>query len=104
MKLRRLLEMIRNDNEGAEKWPVLFSSFKQDSVGKWHEVANVRQPITSVQVDLSAEEILLITDSDSPPLSLEILVDELDRLSSCYGDFAVDCCETPIVLDEGERF
>lgn len=104
MKLQRLLEMIREDSEGAEEWPVLFSSFKQNSAGDWREVEGVRQPITSVQVDLAAEEVLLIAGSDRPPLSLAALVGELARLMSCHSEFTVDCCETPIEMDDGETF
>jgi hypothetical protein len=104
MKLKRLVEMIRQDGKGAEEWPVLFASFKQNSAGGWHEVEGVRQPITSVQVEESAEEILLITASDGLPLSLARLEEELTRLMSCRSEFTVDCCETPIVLDGGETF
>jgi hypothetical protein len=101
MKLKRLVEMIREDGTGAEEWPVLFASFKQNSAGEWHEVEGVRQPITSVEVEVAAEEILLITASDGLPLSLRRLEEELARLMSSLSEFTVDCCETPIVLDDG---
>ena len=104
MKLKRLVEMIRQDWKGAEEWPVLFSSFKQNSAGEWREVEGVRQPITSVEVEETAEEILLITDSDGLPLSLATLEEELARLMSSVSEFTVDCCETPIVLDDGGTF
>ncbi len=102
MKLKRLLEMIRVDSKGAEEWPVLFASFKRNLAGQWQEVEGVRQPVTSVQVEETAEEILLITDSDGLPLSLATLEEELARLMSSLSEFTVDCCETPIVLDDGE--
>ena len=38
MKLKLLLEMIREDGKGAEEFPVLFASFKQNSAGGWQEV------------------------------------------------------------------
>jgi hypothetical protein len=104
MKLKRLVEMIGKDSKGAEEWPVLFASFKQDSAGGWHEVEGVRQPVTSVEVAEAAEEILLITDSERLPLSLARLEEELARLMSRLSEFTVDCCETPIVLDGGETF
>jgi len=37
--------MIRQDRYGAEQWPVLVSSFKQNSTGEWQEVEGTRQPI-----------------------------------------------------------
>jgi hypothetical protein len=104
MKLKRLVEMIREDSKGAEEWSVLFASFKQNSAGEWHEVEGVRQPITSVEVEETAEEILLITDSDRLPLSLARLEEELTRLMSSLSEFTVDCCESPIVLDGGGTF
>ena len=104
MKLKRLVDMIREDGKGAEEWPVLFASFKQNSAGELHEIEGVRQPITSVEVEETAEEILLITDSDGLPLSLRRLEEELARLMSDFSEFTVDCCETPIVLDGGETF
>ena len=54
MKLKRLLEMIREDSKGAEEWPVLFASFKRNPAGQWQEVEGVRQPVTSVQVEETA--------------------------------------------------
>jgi hypothetical protein len=104
MKLQRLVEMIREDSKGAEEWPVLFASYKQNSAGEWHEVEGVRQPIISVEVEEPAKEVLLITDSDRPPLSLATLVEKLARLLSCHSEYTVDCCETPIVLDGGGTF
>ncbi len=101
MKLKRLVEMIREDGEGAEEWPVLFASFKQNPAGEWREVEGVRQPVTSVQVEEEAEEILLVTESDGQPLSLARLEEELARLMSRLSEFTVDCCETPIELDDG---
>jgi hypothetical protein len=101
MKLKRLVEMIGQDSKGAEEWSVLFASFKQDSADELHEVEGTRQPITSVEVEEAAEEVLLITDSDRPPLSLARLVEELARLMPRLSEFTVDCCETPIVLDGG---
>ena len=101
MKLKRLMEMIREDGTGAEEWPVLFASFKQNSAGEWHDVEGVRQPVTSVEMEETAEEILLITDSDGLPLSLARLEEELARLMTSLSEFTVDCCETPIVLDGG---
>jgi hypothetical protein len=108
MKLKRLVEMIRGDAKGAEEWPVLFASFKQNSAGEWHEVEGVRQPITSVEVvgveEETAGEVLLITDSDRRPLSLAKLEEELAQLMPSLSEFTVDCCETPIVLDGGGTF
>ena len=82
MKLQRLVEMIRQDSSGAEQWPVLFSSVIQNAAGEWQEVDGVRQPITSIKVEEAEEaaesEVLLITDSHRPPLSLAKLVEELD--------------------------
>jgi hypothetical protein len=104
MKLKRLVEMIQKDSKGAEEWPVLFASFKQNSEGEWHEVEGVREPITSVEVEETAEEILLITDSDRLLLSLARLEEELTGLMSCRSEFTVECCETPIVLDGGGTF
>ena len=104
MKLKRLVEMIGQDSKGAEEWPVLFASFKQDSAGELHELEGTRQPITSVEVEEAAEEVLLITDSDCLPLSLASLEEELARLMPRLSEFTVDCCETPIVLDGGETF
>lgn len=104
MKLKRLVEMIREDSKGAEAWPVLFASFKQNSAGEWHEIKDVRQPIASIEVDEDAEEVLLITDSDNPPLTLAALLEKLARLISRCSEFTVDSCETPIVLDGAERF
>ena len=102
MKLKRLAEMIREDGQGAEEWPVLFASFKQNTAGEWHEVEGVRQPIVSVELEEGAEEILLITDPDRPSLTLARLEEELARLMSRLSEFTVDCCETPIALDGGE--
>jgi hypothetical protein len=104
MKLKRLVEMIQKDIKGAEEWPVRFASFKQNSAGEWHEVEGVRQPITSVEVEETAEEILFITDSDRLPFSLAKLEEELARLMSCLSEFTVDWCETPVVLDGGGTF
>lgn len=101
MTLTRILEMIRGDIWGAEEWPVLFASFKQDSAGELHEIEGVRQPITSVAVEEGAKEILLIMDSDSPPLSVARLEEELAVLMSCGSEFTVDCCETPIPMEDG---
>jgi hypothetical protein len=101
MNLQRLVEMIQQNRNGAEEWPVLFTSFIQNAAGEWQEFEGVRQPITTVEVERGADEVLLITDSDRQPLSLAKLVEELDRLMPCYGEFTVDSCETPIVLDDG---
>jgi hypothetical protein len=102
MRLKRLVEMIQEDGKGAEDWPVLFASFRQNSAGEWREVEGVRQPITSVLVEESAEEILLITDRDRPPLSLARLEEELARLISCLSGLEVEWCgDIPIVLDSG---
>jgi hypothetical protein len=101
MRLQRLVEVIREDSEGAEEWLVLFASYKQNSAGEWHEIEGVREPITSVEVDETAEEVLLITDSDRSPLSLATLLEKLTQLKSCHSEFVVDFCETPIVLDGG---
>lgn len=104
MKLQRLVEMIREDSRGAEEWPVQFASYKQNAAGEWHEVAGVRQPITSVQLEEAAQEVLLITDSTHTPLLLATLLEELARLMPQHSEFAVDCCDPPIVLDDGRTF
>ncbi len=101
MKLERLVEMIHQDRCGAEQWPVFFASFIQNAAGEWREVEGVRTPITSVEVEEGADEVLLITDSDRLPLSLAKLMEEFDRLMPGYSEFTVDSCETPIVLDDG---
>lgn len=104
MKLKRLVEMIRQDRSGAEEWPVQFASFEQDAAGQWHEIEGVRQPVAAVEVEVAAEEVLLITDSDRIPLSLGRLESELNQLASSMSEFTVDCCETPVVLDDGTTF
>jgi hypothetical protein len=98
MKLKRLVEMIREDSIGAEEWPVIFASYKQNAAGEWYEIEDVRQPITSVMVDEAAKEVLVIADPDSSPLSLAKLMEELARLMPCRGDYDVDHCVTPIEL------
>jgi hypothetical protein len=104
MKLKRLVEMIREDSKGAGERPVRFASYKQNSAGEWHEIEGVRTPITSVAVEEPAEEVLLITDSHRPPLSLATLLEELARLMADHSEFTVDSCETPIVLDGDGTF
>ena len=101
MKLARLVEMIQEDSNGAEEWPVLFTSYLQNASGEWREVEGVRQPIASVAVEEGAEEVLLIKNSDRAPLPVKMLMEELKSLMTRYSDFTVDCCETPIVLDDG---
>lgn len=103
MKLVRLVEMIRKDISGAEGWPVYFASFQQNAAGEWHEVEDVRKPITAVEVE-EPDEILLITDSDGLPLTLARLEEELAQLMPRLNEYTVDCCETPIVLNDGETF
>jgi hypothetical protein len=103
MKLQRLVEMLRQDRNGAEEWPVLFTGFKQYPSGEWQEVGEGREAITAVKVDSDANEVLLIRDLDSPPLSLSSLEQELAGLMPRDSDFMVDCCLTPIMVD-GEPF
>jgi hypothetical protein len=98
MKLQRLVEMIREVSGGAEEWPVLFTCFTQNSTGEW-KADEAREPIVSVEVEEGAEEVLLIRDSDCQPLSVASLEQQLTELMSRYGEFMVDCCETPIVVD-----
>lgn len=93
--------MIRGDIKGAENWPVLFTSYKQDSAGVLHEIEGVRQPITSLDVEDWAEEVLLISDSDGHPLSLATLEEELAVLMPSKSEFMVDCCQTPIPTEDG---
>jgi hypothetical protein len=105
MKLKRLLEMIREDGKGAEEWPVFMVFLRQNSAGEWHEaeVAH-REPVTSItSEELKQEpgEVLLITDSDRPPLSLARLEQELSELMPCLSEYTVDGCQTPIVYDGG---
>ena len=100
MKLQRLVEMIRRDRSGAEEWPVLFTCHKQNSTGEWEEVNGAREPIASVEVDEDAKEVLLIMKSDCLPLSVARLEQKLTELMSCHGEFMVDGCETPIVMDD----
>ena len=102
MKLQRLVEWIHQDHSGAEEWPVLVSSLKQNSIGQWQELDGVRQPIGSVVVDEGAEEVLLIGNEDCVPLSLASLEQELTELASRHGEFLVDYCgDTPIEIDGG---
>ncbi len=102
MKLQRLVEMIRQDRSGAEQWPVLVTSFKQNSMGEWQELDGTRSPLGSVVVDESAEEVLLIGNDDCVPLSVANLERELAELLSRHGEFLVDYCgDTPIVIDGG---
>ncbi len=102
MKLQRLVEIIRQDRSGAEEWPVLVTSFKQNSTGEWQELDGTRQPIGSVVVDEGAEEVLLIGNEDFVPLSVANLERELAELLSRHGEFLVDYCgDTPIVIDGG---
>ncbi len=102
MKLQRLVEMIRQDHSDADEWPVLVTSFKQNSMGEWKEVDGTRQPIGSVVVDVDAEEVLLIGNEVCMPLSVAHLERELAELLSRHGDFLVDYCgDTPIVIDGG---
>jgi hypothetical protein len=100
MKLQRLVEMIREDHNGAGEWPVLFTAFKQQRSGEWQEVGDGREAITSIKVDLGANEVLLVRDSDSQPLSLSGLEHELAGLIPCHGEFDVDSCLTPIMVDD----
>jgi len=94
--------MIRQDRSGAEKWPVLVTSFKQNSTGEWQEVDGNREPIGSVVVDEGAEEVLLIGNQDCVPLSVANLERELTELLSRHGEFLVDYCgDTPIVINGG---
>ncbi len=101
MKLQRLVEMLGEDRNGAENWPVFFTGFTQDSSRNWQEVDSTRGAITAVEVDADAKEVLLIQGSDSPALSVASLQQELARLLPCCSDFDVDSCETPIKVDEG---
>lgn len=100
MKLQRLVEMLAQDRNGAEEWPVLFTSFNKDASGEWREVDAGRDAITAVEVDAGANEVLLIRDSDSPPLSVTRLEQDLARLLPRHSDFEVDSCETPIMVDD----
>ena len=106
MKLQRLVEMIHGDLGGAEQWPVYFTSYLQNTSGEWREVDGVRQPITSVRAEEAEEaaesEVLLVRNSDQPPILLEDLIEEIGRLLPRYIEFTVDSCESPIVLDDGE--
>jgi hypothetical protein len=99
MKLQRLVEMLRQDRNGAEEWPVLFTGFKQHPSGEWQEVGGDREAITAVEVEEGANEVLLIRDSDCLPLSLSSLEQKLAGLIPRHSDFMVDTCQTPIVVD-----
>jgi hypothetical protein len=102
MKLARLVEMIRQDRSGAEEWPVLVTSFKQNSVGDWNEVEGIRQPIGSIVLDEDAEEVLLIGNEECVPLSVANLERGLTELLPRHGEFLVDYSgDTPIVIDGG---
>jgi hypothetical protein len=99
MKLRRLVEMIREDRAGADDWPVLFTAYTKSAAGEWREVGGVREPVTSVRVAIEAEEVLLIRDSTQPPLTVSSLEVKLSGLLACHGEFTVDTCEPPIEMD-----
>ena len=102
MKLQRLVEMIGQDRSGAEKWPVLVASFKQDSTGEWQEVDGTREPIGSIVVDEAAEEVLLIGNEHCVPLSVANLEQELTELLSRHAEFLVDYSgDTPLMIDGG---
>jgi hypothetical protein len=102
MKLQRLVDMIRQDRSGADEWPVLVSSFRQNSMGEWKEVDGVRQPVGSVVVDEGAEEVLLIGSEDCVPLSVANLEQKLAELLPRHDEFLVDYCgDTPIAMDGG---
>jgi hypothetical protein len=102
MKLQNLVKMICEDHSGAEEWPVLVTSFRQNTTGEWQELDGTRQPIGSVVVDEGAKEILLIGNEDCVPLSVAKLEQELTELSARHGDFLVDYCgDTPIEIDGG---
>lgn len=102
MKLHRLLEMIRQDRDGADEWPVFITSFRQTSTGEWHEVEGVRDPLGAVVVDEAAEEVLLIGNSECVPLSVGTLEKKLAELPPGHSEFAVDYCgDMPIEMDGG---
>jgi hypothetical protein len=105
MKLKRLVEMIREDGKGAEEWPVCMAFLRQNSAGESHEAEDAfREPvtsITSVEQKQGPGEVLLIPDSERPPLSLAKLEQELSQLMPCLSEYTVDGCQTPIVYDDG---
>jgi hypothetical protein len=102
MKLSRLVEMIREDCEGIDDWPVMFASFSQSSAGEWQETDG-REAITSVEAEIAAEEVLLIRAPGRAPLTVSSLKEQLSNLMESHSDFIVDTCESPIELDEGNR-
>ena len=89
---------MQMESSGAEDWPVLFTSFLQDSHGQWRETDG-REPITDVLVE--GDEVLLVRDPTKPVLTLSALVDRLTRLVERCAGFDVDSCETPIEMDDG---
>ena len=98
MKLQRLVEMIRQDRSGAEEWPVLVSTFKENAMGEWQELDGTRQPIGSVFV--AGDDVLLIGNDDCVPLSVANLEQELTGLPSNHAEFLVEYCgDTPIEID-----
>jgi hypothetical protein len=105
MKLHRLVEMISEDYAGAEGWPVWFASYIERPTGEWEET-DVREAVTTVQVDVPAKEVLVIRDPTRPPLTLSSLHRMLSELTACHGEFDVDTCEPPIEVDgfEGGGF
>jgi hypothetical protein len=104
MTLRRLVEMIREDRTGANDWPVMFTSYRQLPAGEWQEVDNVREAVTIVEVDIESQEVLLIRGPTRSALTVSSLEEKLSGLMACHGEFTVDTCEPPIVVDGEGNF
>jgi hypothetical protein len=103
MRLRRLVEMIQEDSAGAADWPVMFAAYRQSPSGEWEEQdIGGREGVTGVDVDNLAQEVLLIRDSTCPPLTVSNFEERLLGLMVSHGDFTVDTCEPPIVVDEDD--
>ena len=97
MTARRLLEMIAEHAPGAGGLPVMFTSYVQRPSGAWEEHGSC-EPITSVRV--LHDEVLLIRESECPPMSVDILRSALTTLSEAEREFTVDTCEPPIETEE----
>jgi len=101
MNLRTLLEDIRERRGGDDDWPVFVNSLRKSPEGDWREIEGVRIPIETVTV--AGEDVLLIGDSDSTPLSIAELERRLTELPPDHGEFAVEyCAGMPIVVNDTE--
>ena len=83
----------------ADDWPVFFTAYRESPPGEWQEVGGPREPVTTVQVEIESEEVLLVRDSTQPPLTVSSLEDRLSGLMERHREFVVDTCEPPIAVD-----